>query len=123
MQESEEVIGSPGTGITDDCGPPCGCWESKLGPLQEQPVLLTAEPSLQSPHEFYFECVLGEGMCLPRHACGGPGTVSRSRFFSSTTGALEIRSPDLAAEGLTQPSPWSIIQQVLNECLTTFCLT
>jgi hypothetical protein len=31
-------------GVTDDCEPPCGCWESNL---QEQPVLLTAEPSLQ----------------------------------------------------------------------------
>ena len=25
----------------------CGCWESSPGPLEEQPVLLTAEPSLQ----------------------------------------------------------------------------
>ena len=28
---------------------PCGCWELNLGPLEEQPVLLTTEPSLQSP--------------------------------------------------------------------------
>ena len=33
----------PGTGVTDDCEPPYGCWEWNLGPLQEQPVLLTAE--------------------------------------------------------------------------------
>jgi len=26
---------------------PRGCWESKLGLLEEQPVFLTAEPSLQ----------------------------------------------------------------------------
>jgi hypothetical protein len=26
-----------------------GCWELKLGPLEEQSVLLTAEPSLQPP--------------------------------------------------------------------------
>jgi hypothetical protein len=33
--------------ITDGCEPPCGCWELNSGPLEEQPVLLTAEPSLQ----------------------------------------------------------------------------
>ena len=32
---------------TDGCEPPCGCWELNSGPLEEQPVLLTAEPSLQ----------------------------------------------------------------------------
>ena len=25
---------------------PCGCWELSLGPLEEQSVILTAEPSL-----------------------------------------------------------------------------
>jgi hypothetical protein len=34
--------------ITDGCKPPCGCWELDLGPLEEQPVLLTAE-HLSSP--------------------------------------------------------------------------
>ena len=32
--------------ITDGCEPPYGCWELNLGPLEEQPVLLTTEPSL-----------------------------------------------------------------------------
>ena len=32
--------------ITDGCEPPCGCWELYSGPLEEQRVLLTAEPSL-----------------------------------------------------------------------------
>ena len=41
-----EATGSPGTGVTDNCKSPCGCWESNLGPLVEQPVLLAAEPSL-----------------------------------------------------------------------------
>jgi hypothetical protein len=35
--------------ITDDCKPPCGCWELNSGPLEKQSVLLTTEPSLQ-PH-------------------------------------------------------------------------
>jgi hypothetical protein len=38
--------------ITDDCEPPCGCWELNSGPLEEQSVLLTTEPSLQP------QCVL-----------------------------------------------------------------
>jgi hypothetical protein len=33
--------------ITDGCKLPCGCWELNSGPLEEQPVLLTAEPTLQ----------------------------------------------------------------------------
>ena len=33
--------------ITDCCEPPCGCWELNSEPLEEPPVLLTAEPSLQ----------------------------------------------------------------------------
>jgi hypothetical protein len=35
--------------ITDGCEPPCGCWELNSGPLEEQPVFLTIEPSLQPP--------------------------------------------------------------------------
>lgn len=33
----------------------CWCWESNLGPVEEQPLLLTIEPSLQlSPHFLYW---------------------------------------------------------------------
>ena len=35
--------------IIDGCEPPCGCWELNSGPLEEQTMLLTSEPSLQ-PH-------------------------------------------------------------------------
>jgi hypothetical protein len=31
--------------ITDGCEPPFGCWELNSGPLGEQSLLLTAEPS------------------------------------------------------------------------------
>ena len=44
-----EGIRSPGTGVTNSCELPCGCWDLNLGLLEEQPVLLTAEPSLQPP--------------------------------------------------------------------------
>ena len=42
-QRSEEDASSPETGVTDEYG----YWESNLGPLEEQPTLLTTEPSLQ----------------------------------------------------------------------------
>ena len=37
---------SSGAGVTDSCELPCGCWELNPDPLEEQPVLLTSEPSL-----------------------------------------------------------------------------
>jgi hypothetical protein len=40
--------------ITDGYEPPCGSCELNLGPLEEQSVLLTTEPSLQ-PQAFPFE--------------------------------------------------------------------
>lgn len=45
---SEETLEYPGTGVTHSYEPPCGCWESNPGPLQEQQVLLTAEQLLLS---------------------------------------------------------------------------
>ena len=33
--------------VTDGCQLPHKCWEQNPGPLQQQPVLLTTEPSLQ----------------------------------------------------------------------------
>lgn len=44
---SEEGVGSPGTGLIGGCDP-CGCCEPNPGPLQEQEVLVTTEPSLQA---------------------------------------------------------------------------
>ena len=35
----------PGTGVTDGCELPCGCWELKVGSLEEYPMLLMAESS------------------------------------------------------------------------------
>jgi hypothetical protein len=43
----------------DGCELPCGCGGSNSVPLQEQPVLLTAEPSLQPHPLFVFLFVLG----------------------------------------------------------------
>lgn len=40
---------SPGIGVSDSCELSCGCWELNLKPLEEQPELVIAEPSLQLP--------------------------------------------------------------------------
>ena len=43
-----EVSDSLRSGVIDSCELPCGCWGMNTGhPLEEQPVFLTAEPSLQ----------------------------------------------------------------------------
>lgn len=44
----EEDIGSPGAKVTEGCGPPVGCRESNLGPVDDEPELLTTE-SLPQP--------------------------------------------------------------------------
>ena len=51
LQRPEEGTGSSGAGVTNGCELPCGCRELNPGPLEEQQVLLTDEPSLQ-PHPF-----------------------------------------------------------------------
>ena len=38
--------------ITEGCEPPCGCWELNSGPMEDQSVFLTTEPSLQ-PQLFF----------------------------------------------------------------------
>lgn len=42
-----EGVGSPEAVSTDSCELSCGCWELNPGPLEEQPGLSAAEPSLQ----------------------------------------------------------------------------
>jgi hypothetical protein len=39
-------------GVRDSCELPCGCWELNPGPLEEQSVLSTAEPSLRFQNTF-----------------------------------------------------------------------
>ena len=41
--------------ITDGYEPPCGCWDLNSGPLEEQLVLLTTEPSLQPLKRFFLK--------------------------------------------------------------------
>jgi hypothetical protein len=46
---------------------PCGCWELNSGPLEEQSVLLTAEPSLQ-PSILVFDRVFSQNPKVPDSA-------------------------------------------------------
>jgi hypothetical protein len=46
-REAREYVIYAGNGVINSCQPSCGCWELNLGPLEEQPVLLTTESSLQ----------------------------------------------------------------------------
>lgn len=45
----EEGIESHRITVTDGCELPCWCWKLNPRPLEEQLMLLTAEPSLQPP--------------------------------------------------------------------------
>lgn len=44
LRKTEVGTGSPGTGLPDGCDPLCGCLELNLDSLEEQLMLLTAEP-------------------------------------------------------------------------------
>ena len=48
--------------IIDGCEPPLGCWGLNSGPLEEQAVLLTAEPSLQTL-DTIFKNSYNKGVC------------------------------------------------------------
>lgn len=50
--------------LWDCCELLCGCWESNLGSLKEQPKLITKEPSFQPPLSFFKICVSTVCECL-----------------------------------------------------------
>ena len=84
-----EGIRSPGIGVTDSGELPCGCWELSPGPLEEQPVLLTTEPSLQCPClSFLYQCSSGQKMVRSEsqsgsHRAEGKGIFPCSALFIS----------------------------------------
>ena len=51
LQMHQQRVSDP---ITDGCKPPCGCWDLNSGPLKEQLVLLTIEPSIQPQDVFIY---------------------------------------------------------------------
>ena len=60
VQLCEGVVAA-GTGVTDNCKLPCGCWELNSGPLEEQPMLLTVESSFQ-PLALHFLAIMHSTM-------------------------------------------------------------
>jgi hypothetical protein len=58
--------------ITDGCEPLYGCWKLNSGPLEEQSVLLAAEPSLQPMALLFFKSLLN-WTCLRK-----PSSVEQS---------------------------------------------
>lgn len=57
-QRPDEGVRSPETGATDGFKRTCGCWESNLGLLWEQPVLIIAEWFLQPSHLSFWRALL-----------------------------------------------------------------
>ena len=47
FEGQKKSVGSLGTRVTDSCELSSVCWELNMVPLREQPVLLSAEPSLK----------------------------------------------------------------------------
>lgn len=47
VPDTDPSVRSLGTGVIDGCAPTCVFWRNKLGPLEEQRVLVTTEPSLR----------------------------------------------------------------------------
>jgi hypothetical protein len=41
--ESKKMSDPPGSGVTDGCELPCGCWDLNSGPLQERQKYLSTE--------------------------------------------------------------------------------
>jgi hypothetical protein len=86
----KQASDSLGTGVIDGSEPPCGCWELNLGRLQEQPVLVTNEPSLKHLPEYFSQVILfssGIKECCKQHnnltlSCKSLGLVRYPKEFS-----------------------------------------
>jgi hypothetical protein len=101
--------------ITDGFEPPCGCWDLNSGPLEEQSVPLTAEPSLQPLKNIFIlliclcECMLHVCGC-PRRPEGGIryhgaritgsyelnlGSLEEQRVFPTTESSFQTLFPSV----------------------------
>ena len=76
--------------ITDGCEPSCGCWELNSGPLEEQSVLLTTEPSLQPPAYLF----LRQDTVYIKNKCWGAGDMAQ--WLRTLTAPPEVLSSILS---------------------------
>ena len=103
--KSEESVVSPEAGIKDGYEPLCRCWELNPGFLQRQHVLLTPEPSLQTPNfralQCYenflssFPCEAQTDRSLFPHTDTLPWVLVKSilpRSTTTNTGFLKVKS-------------------------------
>jgi hypothetical protein len=63
LSSSMPALSEEGTRSHGGCEPPCGFWDLNSGPLEEQLVLLTAEPSL-SPNPLSCHELMGVYLAL-----------------------------------------------------------
>jgi hypothetical protein len=75
------------------CEPPCGCWGLNSGPLEEQSVLLTAEPPLQPGAPVFNVSIFGDRVCRG-YLEQSKGTMMR--LCSDRSGVLIKRGQDLS---------------------------
>lgn len=90
------------------CEPPYGCWESNPGPLEEQSMLLTAEPSLQ-PAKMSYMCPYIHILHTHSHAhpCTPTHTHASQLHMHSHTGTW----PPAHAHPWKPPNPRSSYPQ------------
>jgi hypothetical protein len=69
--------------ITDDCEPPCSCWDLNSGPLEEQSSALKLWAISSAPQILFIICVYV--VCVPQCLFGGQGTSCKNWLSLSTT--------------------------------------
>ena len=108
--EAGKDIGSLGTEVTDSCEPPWDCWELYLGPMEEQSVLTTAEPSFQSPSFSYKGVGWFCGWKMSIHA--REAALLFSRAPSNSTAAVHN-----CQQCWRQGQPWEHVEMKTTSCL------
>jgi len=117
--------------ITDGCEPPYGCWELNSGPLEEQSVLLTAEPSLQPYYFYYIYLCESVYLLVPGEAKGlrylGAGVTDGcellGRYWESNSSSLEEQYMMLLSiePSLLVPSSLSLGHILFRIILHSYC--
>ena len=107
--------------IMSGCEPPCGCWDLNSGPLEEQSVLLTAEPSHQ-PLRFIFNfylCVCMFLMSCVCHVYGCPRGSEKGVRFPEAGVSASCESPEDVGDGnwIQVPLTWETFLQPLPQLI------
>ena len=90
--------------ITDGCEPPCGCRELNSGPLEEQAVLLTTEPSLE-PHGSLF--LITDWCARAQPWAAGPGFCKKADRANYESRPVSSTPPRASA---SVPASWFCLE-------------